>query len=159
MGRTLIQTDSPCDGPKPVRRLRTVSFAPLFMMLFLSVDVALQICNKPPSSFYCILLQRKVRVKTFFSVANAWIKKGLQWRQKFSIVSSMKTKPIKLKMSAMELAALCGVHIDTIYRSRRRRFCTYRMARILNQVTTIPVDDWVLPDKAPTDPWDRVLKK
>jgi hypothetical protein len=69
----------------------------------------------------------------------------------------MKHKPIK-QMSAMDLAHKCGVHVDTIYRNRRRRYSTYRMARLLSQVTGIKVDEWMTPDLAPVDPWKVVLK-
>lgn len=58
----------------------------------------------------------------------------------------------------MDLAHECGVHVDTIYRNRRRRYSTYRMARLLSQVTGITIAAWMTPDLAEEDPWKRVLK-
>jgi hypothetical protein len=65
----------------------------------------------------------------------------------------MKTKP---KKSMMELAALCGVHVDTLHKSRRKGYCTQRLATILQQVTGIPRLEWL--DTTKADPWERVLK-
>jgi DNA-binding MurR/RpiR family transcriptional regulator len=70
----------------------------------------------------------------------------------------MKPKTIK-KMSAMDLAHKCGVHIDTIYRTRRNGYSTYRMARLLSKATGIDVDKWMAPTLADEDPWEDVLKK
>jgi hypothetical protein len=68
----------------------------------------------------------------------------------------MKTNNHKITM--MELAELCGVHVDTLYKSKRRKYCTRRMAKLLAQVTAIPMKAWLDPASAKTDPWERVLK-
>jgi hypothetical protein len=66
----------------------------------------------------------------------------------------MRPKTIK-KMSAMELAHKCKVHVDTIYRNRRRGYCTWRMAGILESVTGIDRREWYTTDG---DAWHKVLK-
>jgi len=65
----------------------------------------------------------------------------------------MKTKP---KKSMMELAALCGVHVDTLHKSRRKGYCTQRLATVLQQVTGIPRLEWLETTK--DKPWKLVLK-
>jgi hypothetical protein len=65
----------------------------------------------------------------------------------------MKQKP---KKSMMELAALCGVHVDTLHKSRRKGYCSQRLATILQRVTGIPRIEWLDTDK--TGPWHKVLK-
>ena len=65
----------------------------------------------------------------------------------------MKTKR---KYTMVELAELCGVHTDTLYKSKRRGYCTWQVANKLHKVTRIPLIDWIS-DKADKS-WARVLR-
>ena len=57
----------------------------------------------------------------------------------------------------VELAELCGVHPDTLYKSKRRGYCTYQVARRLEEVTGVYLIDWISADRVKKS-WERVLK-
>ena len=67
--------------------------------------------------------------------------------------TTMKTKR---KYTMVELAALCGYHPDTLYKSRRRGYCTWQVANRLKEVTGVPLIDWIS-TKAESS-WVHVIK-
>ena len=69
------------------------------------------------------------------------------------MIETMKTKR---KYTMVELADLCGVHPDTLYKSKRRGYCTFQVARRLEDVTGIMFIDWI--SKHADRSWERVLK-
>jgi hypothetical protein len=68
----------------------------------------------------------------------------------------MKTRNNKYTQTA--LAALCGVHFDTIHRARKNKRCSHNLATLLYKITGIPRSEWLDPASAKTNPWERVLK-
>ena len=64
---------------------------------------------------------------------------------------------IKRKYTMVELAELCGVHPDTLYKSKRRGYCTWQVAGLLESVTGIKRIDWII-DYPTRSSWERVLK-
>lgn len=85
-------------------------------------------------------------------------KKDLISDKQFVIIIGMKQKPIP-KMTTMELAHKCGVYVDTIRRSRRQGYCTFRMAGLLAGVTGIPRQEWFCRMPGQRDPWELVTGK
>ena len=57
----------------------------------------------------------------------------------------------------VELADLCGVHPDTLYKSKRRGYCTWQVAKKLEDATGILLLDWIA-TKSFEKSWERVLK-
>lgn len=71
----------------------------------------------------------------------------------------MKTKSKRRRRySMMELALLCGSHYDTLARSRRQGYCSRRLATLLEQVTGIDRDRWIVSGRGPS-PWDEVIRR
>jgi len=66
----------------------------------------------------------------------------------------------RTKYTMLELSRELGVHLDTLYKSKRRGRCSVKLALKLDELTGIPARHWAgfRDEVTYRDPWGRILK-